>query len=240
MIGTFLEISVTTQDMLASLAFYQALGFQELETNDTRTYPYAAVTDGNITIGLHAREFAEPTTTLVQPDLAKVALQFSETSHLVSMNIDPETFNEVSLTDADGHPLLLVEARTYSPPRQEPSESLLGEFLELSLPVRSSMASTQFWAPFSRNTLGIMQGDEMHMRLDIDGLAIGLSEKVRGRTPQLCYHVTDLAALGRALDRLGFAMRPCGIGLGECVGQLVTTEGLCLSFLQNDFMQSEF
>lgn len=239
MIGKFLEISVTTDDMLASLDFYKAMGFHELATNDARSYGYAAITDGHVTIGLHEKQFEQPTLTLVQPDLARSALQYSESKFLQSMTIDPDTFNEVSLHDPNGHPLSMVEARTYSPADTEVSDSLFGDFLEFTFPVSDALASAQFWAPFSLESLGVMQNPAMHMRLDVDGLPIGLSEQVRGHSSHLCYRVNDLAKLSRALRDQGVAIRPATIGVGDCLGQFMTKEGLRFSLLSEDFLEED-
>ncbi|TDJ47077.1 MAG: hypothetical protein E2O52_03670 [Gammaproteobacteria bacterium] len=43
-----------TDDIQASLEFYQRLDFTELNVNDVRTHYYAVVTDGRIAVGLHA------------------------------------------------------------------------------------------------------------------------------------------------------------------------------------------
>ena len=52
--GKFLEFSVPTPDIQASLNFYCELGFCELSVRDVRDYHYGVVTDGRIAIGLHA------------------------------------------------------------------------------------------------------------------------------------------------------------------------------------------
>ena len=67
----FLEISVTSHDLVASLNFYRALGFTELTTADTWPHPYAVVTDGQVTIGLHGQAFEAPRIALSLPDLQR-------------------------------------------------------------------------------------------------------------------------------------------------------------------------
>ena len=60
MLGRFLEFSVRAEDILESLAFYKALGFTELAIGDVWKHKYAVVSDGDICIGLHDREFGSP------------------------------------------------------------------------------------------------------------------------------------------------------------------------------------
>ena len=78
-IGTFLELSVPTDDIQASLEFYQRLGFTELTVNDIRTHYYAVVTDGRIAIGLHAGGFDEPALSFVVEGAAAARTQAGPT-----------------------------------------------------------------------------------------------------------------------------------------------------------------
>ena len=59
-IGRFLEFSVGAADILESLHFYKTLGFVELEIGDMWPHKYAVVSDGELNIGLHDREFDAP------------------------------------------------------------------------------------------------------------------------------------------------------------------------------------
>ena len=45
MIGRFLELSVQTDDILASVEFYERLGFRQLQVGETWSHPYAVLTD---------------------------------------------------------------------------------------------------------------------------------------------------------------------------------------------------
>jgi hypothetical protein len=62
-IGRFLEFAVQTPDILESLHFYKSLGFTELESADIYPHKYAVVSDGELNIGLHDREFDSPCST---------------------------------------------------------------------------------------------------------------------------------------------------------------------------------
>ncbi len=235
MSARFLEISVTSPDLVESLNFYRALGFTELTTADTWPHPYAVVSDGTVTIGLHDHPFDAPRIALAMPELQRTALQLGDSPRLQSMRIDPESFHEVLLADEDGHALWLLEARTYSPASEPPPRSKFGAALELTLPVRDALASAQFWAPYSQRSLAVMEQPSMHMRLAIDSLPVGLSEQARGRAPMLSWRVDDLAQLGMTLDRIGHPLNPCGIGIDGCYGLVTTPEGLGFSVFGVDF-----
>lgn len=84
-LGQFLEFSVQTSDVLESLQFYKTLGFVELEIGDVWTHKYAVVSDGELNIGLHDREFdsprrhvcaTEPREARTQDDGSRLRLQF--------------------------------------------------------------------------------------------------------------------------------------------------------------------
>jgi hypothetical protein len=76
LLGRFLEYSIPTPDIRASFDFYVKLGFSEAPAGETWTHPYAVVTDGRISIGLHRLEDAEPTLTFVKPDLLRHLPEF--------------------------------------------------------------------------------------------------------------------------------------------------------------------
>ena len=46
--GRFLEYSLATPDIQASLDFYTRLGFSQAEAGEAWSHPYAVVTDGRI------------------------------------------------------------------------------------------------------------------------------------------------------------------------------------------------
>ena len=65
-IGRFLELSVHAPDILDSLHFYKLLGFEEVPSGDIWPHKYAVVSDGELNIGLHDREFDSPAIAFVQ------------------------------------------------------------------------------------------------------------------------------------------------------------------------------
>ena len=71
MLGRFLEISVHTPDIQASLGFYESLGFRQTSVSETWPYPYAVVTDGRLFLGLHGAHIRSPALTFVLPQLSR-------------------------------------------------------------------------------------------------------------------------------------------------------------------------
>src|ERR1700690_1167167 len=69
MLGRFLEFSVATSDIAASLQFYSRLGFSQVSVGDTWQHAYAVLSDGRIHIGLHQDSVARPQITFVKPQL---------------------------------------------------------------------------------------------------------------------------------------------------------------------------
>ena len=75
--GRFHELSLATDDILASVEFYERLGFSQTATTDTYAHPYGVLTDGRIHLGLHARRGASPTLTFVRPGIAACLAEFA-------------------------------------------------------------------------------------------------------------------------------------------------------------------
>jgi len=49
--GRFLEFSIATRDIRASVQFYEELGFRQLLTGDIWQHRYGVLTDGRLVIG---------------------------------------------------------------------------------------------------------------------------------------------------------------------------------------------
>src|SRR5262245_14096742 len=129
-LGKFLEVSVAAEDIVASLAFYEELGFVQAQVGEAWAHPYAVVTDGRLCVGLHAASVTEPVLTWAAPglaarvsDLAEMGLEFEH------VRLDESALNEVVYRDPCGHLIRELEARTFSPPALAPGhESALGYF----------------------------------------------------------------------------------------------------------------
>jgi catechol 2,3-dioxygenase-like lactoylglutathione lyase family enzyme len=149
MLGRFLEISVHTPDIQASLEFYESLGFVQASVSETWPYPYAVVTDGRLFIGLHGGFIRSPALTFVLPRLA----QSIEPLRTAGISFDQErlgndVFNQATFEDPSGLCVHLIEARTFSPPDATVlAPGACGYFTEFGIPVRDTAASRAFWEP---------------------------------------------------------------------------------------------
>ncbi|MBT8092866.1 MAG: hypothetical protein KJN77_07515 [Gammaproteobacteria bacterium] len=201
-LGRFLELSVRTPDILESLNFYKSLGFAELDISDVWTHKYAVVSDGEINIGLHDRDFESPAISFVHADLEKRVRKMTDSGFdFKVMHLSEESFNELGLCDRDGHAISMLEARTFNTNDDSEQDSHCGSFFELTLPVRDALRAAQFWAPIAPTLLEIREEPTTHMRFEADGLPLGLSESIALKGPSLCFKCSDREALLSFLDQ---------------------------------------
>ena len=206
-LGQFLEFSVPTPDLAASLDYYLRLGFNEVRVNDIRPRGYAAVTDGQIVIGLHALGIDEPALTFVRPDLARHARALLDAgTELAFQRLDDDQFNEVGLRTPDGHLVLLIEAPTYSAADDEQAASIIGRCIELTL---GSAAMDETRAFFElAGFLGTESEDEESVLLATPGLSLALRPEARRAGVTLRFEPNG--AWRDLLDTRGISGRPLG------------------------------
>jgi len=235
-IGHFLEFSVRTPNVLESLNFYKSLGFVELEINDVLSHKYAVVSDGDINIGLHDREFDSPAVTFVQPDLAKHAVSMADHGFdFTVMRLSEEAFNELGFSDRDGHMITMLEARTFHASEEVEQDSLLGSFFELALPVREALQAARFWAPIAPALLDMREEPTMHMRFDAGGAPLGLSESIALNTPSLCFKCASRKGLKAHLKKLGIEYEKFP-GFEGAFVTIKAPEGTSLFVFDQDFL----
>jgi catechol 2,3-dioxygenase-like lactoylglutathione lyase family enzyme len=202
-LGRFLEFSVATPDIRASLDFYSRLGFTQAQVGEAWTHPYAVVTDGRVYLGLHQEFVPAPAVTFVKPDLLRhssalerLGLQFE------FRRLGNDVFNELGWLDPSGHLIRLVEARTFSPSKRLASDtSLCGYFLEIALPAASRDEAKDFWEKFG--FVGIEEPDAPlpHVSCTSDSIDIGLYEPAHLLGPTLLFETGDVAGtLARLAD----------------------------------------
>lgn len=207
MLGRFLEIAVRSDDILASIAWYESLGFVQATVGESRSHRYAVLTDGRLWLGLHSDVIEAPTLTWVQPGLA------AHLTALSALGIDAEQarlgeddFHEAGFRDPSGQAVSLVEARTYSPPPTgELRPSALGYFEEYGIPVADLTSSTAWW-----DALGCVAFDpvlEPFPRVVVShrDINIGLYETDL-RRPVLAFSAEDPAARIASLRERGFRL----------------------------------
>ena len=239
-IGRFLEFSVHAPDILESLHFYKSLGFTELECADVYPHKYAVVSDGELNIGLHDREFDAPAITYVQPDLAKHARSMADHGFDFSfVHLDEDRFNTLGFRDRDGHAVTMVEARTFYMREEAENDSLCGNWFELTLPVRDTVRAARFWAPIAPALLQMREEPTVHMRFDATGMALGLSESIALRAPSLCFRCQDRQGLMDLLEMRGFSHEKFPGFEGAFVA-IRAPEGTTLYAFEEDFLGESY
>lgn len=211
MIGRFHEVSVHAPDVLASIEFYERLGFVQVTTGEAWPYPYAVVTDGRVAIGLHQRELAQsPLLAFVLPDLCtRLAALERRGIEIGYRRLGGDVFNEASFVAGGGQLIRLLEARTYSPSQRAPGEtSRLGWFEEYALPVAELERARLDW-----ERLGFVpaeEGDEPypHVGMTSDSLNVALLHAGVLQRPALLFtdeampaRIAQLSASGIDLSR---------------------------------------
>lgn len=215
MIGRFLEVSVQAPDVLASLAFYESLGFTQATTGEAWPYPYAVVTDGRLGIGLHQHELPQsPLLAFVLPDLGRHLDRLESAGvALIDRRLGSDIFNEASFEAPGGQLVRLLEARTFSPASRAPGETTrLGWFEEYALPVADPAGTARDWEAFG--FVPAEDGDEPypHVGLTSDTLNVALLGRGTLARPALVFTDADMPERIAALAAAGFEFqrRPPG------------------------------
>lgn len=235
-IGQFLEFSIRTTDILESLHFYMTLGFVELEIGDVWTHKYAVVSDGELNIGLHDRDFDGPALTFVQHDLARHARSMTDHGFEFSyMQLGEDAFNELRFTDRDDHMVAMLEARTFHASEEPDRDSMCGSWLELTLPVRDTLRAAKFWAPIAPTLLDMREEPTMHMRFDAHGAPLGLSESIALSAPSLSFKCPDRDALMALVEHNGMPFEKFPGFEGAFVA-IRAPEGTTLYVFEEDFL----
>lgn len=239
-IGRFLELAVHTPNILESLHFYKSLGFVELESSDVYTHKYAVVSDGELNIGLHEREFDSPAITFVQQDLAVHARSMTDHGYdFRFLRLDEDVFNELGFRDRDGHSVVMVEARTFHVTEDAENDSLCGSWFELTLPVRDTVRAARFWAPVALTLLEMREEPTIHMRFDATGVALGLSESIALKGPSLCFRCRDRQGLMGFLEQHGMAHKKFP-GFEGAFVEITAPEGTALYAFEEDFLGESY
>lgn len=236
MLGRFLEFTIATPDILESLNFYKQLGFGELEGGDVWPHKYAVVSDGELSIGLHQREFSSPAITFVHQEVAKEARSMSDHGYdFEYLNIAEDSFNELGLLDRDGHMVTMIEARTFANPDEDMNNSLCGRWFETTLPVRDSLRAARFWAPLAPELLRMREEPTTHMRFNAAGMSLGLSESIALDGPSLCFRCDDREAVWIALAKNGFQHKEYP-GFEGAFMSITAPEGTSIYLFDEDFL----
>jgi hypothetical protein len=209
MLGRFLELSVATDDIRASVEFYERLGFTQCVTNDTWPHPYGALTDGRLVIGLHQYRFPSPSLTFVHARAAeRIGAIEAAGIELAFRRTGDDVFHEFGFRDPTGHMVTVLEARTYSPAARSRDEpSLCGDFAEYSLPSRDFAAARRQWEHFGFVAIDDAPGDGPgsghRLSLTSDNLNLALHAPRHFGQPLLVFTAADTGARRARLAELG-------------------------------------
>jgi catechol 2,3-dioxygenase-like lactoylglutathione lyase family enzyme len=228
MLGDFLEISLSTHDILASLDFYRKLGFVEAPAREAWKHPYTVITDGRLYIGLHAREALPPALSFSLPELRRHLPRLEELGlEFIYCNIELHRFNEVGFLDPEGGLVALLEARTYSPVHSSQAQATLcGYFLEYRVPARDPAATLAFW-----ENLGLIATpaeDGQPAQVSWGGINITLEAAGPRAKPALVFACPDLKEAEALLEMRGLPIQNDAQGLRvttpEDINLLLTAE----------------
>ena len=207
MLGRFLEFSLATPDIQASLDFYTRLGFSQAAVGEAWFHPYAVVTDGRICLGLHQEPMAAPAVTFVRPEL----LKYLGTLEGLGMEFEfrrlgNDVFNEVGWFDPSGQLVRLIEARTFSPSKRDGNDtSQCGYFLEIALPTPNLEAAKAYWERFGFVGIDETQDRLPHVSCTSDYIDLGLYNPAHLRRSTLRFEVDDVGGTLARLADIGIS-----------------------------------
>ena len=205
----FLEISIPSADVRASLEWYRALGFTELATGDIRNYHYAVVSDGELCLGLHAEGLTQAGLTFVRQELATYVRRAQSSGvEFDTARLGVDDFHEAIRHDPVGNPVVLIEARTFSSAHTS-DPVIVGTLNHIALPCMNVDASLTFWEQYGFISVQADSGEPAE--LHAPGLTLQLQNGIRELG--LHFHNNKLAATLEALSLQGIDARQTPDGL---------------------------
>ncbi len=221
MFGRFLELSIATRDIAASVRFYERLGFTQRLTADAWPHRYGVLSDGRIHLGLHELAMPSPQLCFVLPELQRAR------ARLEAAHIEPELarfgddeLHQMRLRDPGGHAITLLEARTYSPAAPQ-GDSLCGYFQHLSLPQPDFESARRFWERAGFVALAALKEPYRHLPLTSDWLNLAFHRRRWFGAPLLVFECAQLRSCSEQLSALG-------IGSSADAPQLAGLEAMLL------------
>ena len=143
--GQFLELALSTDEVLADCAGYEQLGFVAAQTGDVWPHHYGVMACHGLCIALHGLPAAPPTLVFTRENVAALARELDARGlQPTQMRLGSDVFNELSLHDPAGNRVRVLEARTFTPPAA-PALTRLGRFEALSLPCDDVALSRDYW-----------------------------------------------------------------------------------------------
>jgi catechol 2,3-dioxygenase-like lactoylglutathione lyase family enzyme len=222
----YFETSLPVADIVRSMSFYEALGFERAEyAEDAGT---ATMLRGDCRLGLFQGHLAPARTQLIfwQGDVEAVAAEAGRLGlrPLTPLKQDAEGGAAVMLEDPDGHPLFFIRMKTFYPqyprhtqaaPAERPAprgiDPQLGWY-EVSLPVKDIGKSVDFYQSLGFHVV-VREAKGTRVSVQKDDCRIGLFQgHLTPDQAQLIFWQGDIDALAdvaRAAG-LGFHVAPRG------------------------------
>jgi hypothetical protein len=97
------------------------------------------------------------------------------------------------------------------------------------------MRAAQFWAPIAPRLIDMREEPTTHMRFDVTGVALGLSESIALEQPSLCFKCQDKDALRQLLEARGIEAQEFP-GFEGAFMVLTAPEGTQLFVFDEDFL----
>ncbi|MEP7313014.1 MAG: hypothetical protein ABI859_10555 [Pseudomonadota bacterium] len=207
MLGSFLEIALSTPDIRASYEYYAALGLEPATAGDIWNHPYGVMEAEGLALGLHGLQQASPAVVCVRENVAALARELGLRGvQLDHCRLGNEVFNELAFTDPSGLVVRVLEARTFSPAPAPPARTLPGRFLALSLPSRNLDEVAAFWRGLG---YGVTDEEEpwRHLRFDAV-LPLAWHGPRQFAEPLLLFQHGEPGAAQAALAAAGIEPRP--------------------------------
>jgi catechol 2,3-dioxygenase-like lactoylglutathione lyase family enzyme len=235
LLGRFLEFSLSTPEIQASLDFYCKLGFSEAPVGEAYPHAYAVVTDGRIHLGLHQAGIPEPTLTFVKPGLLKHLENLEDRGiEFEYRRLGNDAFNEVAWRDPDGYLVRLIEARTFSPTKRSSTQtSHCGYFVEVALPSTNLQAGKGYWENFGFVGMDELDDRFPHVACTSDFIDIGLYGPGPLRSAGLRFEVENVAATLASLAAAGVAPAKNAALRGPQAVSLIAPEGTPLLIIES-------
>ena len=146
MIGRFLELGIVSADPGAAWMQLQELGFASANTGDVWNHAYGVAACEGLAIGIHGAGEEALCLYFVRPDVAALHRELTALGVAIeAARLGSDVFNELTLREPGGVAIRVIEARSFSPPVEMPTNTALGIFRAISLPCVDLEAVRSFW-----------------------------------------------------------------------------------------------
>lgn len=229
-LGNYVEMVLPTDDMPASILFYERLGFKKLADD--------ALTDGCFNLRLVKDNNLLPALRYSGSDVESIRAQFNPDKQ--KRKGTPPTGGEFK--DTSGRLRISVNAAESSLPMPAGTPSTrqpiakIGKLAEMTLPVPDLADAVLFWTKFGFEALHTAQIPHRYAIVSDNMLVLGLHESSQP-TISLTYFAPDMADRIAALKTAGIPMRAIEADAAGTVksGSLMSPEGMVFFLLTGNF-----